>query len=883
MMNQFPPSRVLESLHSNDIASSNSQSHEFLSSDQCFQSWMEKLDSMDDVFDKVFANYQLQESPSFDKVVDVDGVGGNFNLETNLDTLGSTTIDFKKIFEELEAVKQDTSGGVSSLQSSQVYYPKTESVDINSSRLESDVAENVFTHSMDVEGSTTFSPRLTSYFQDFQEPFHELVYPKGDPDAVTLSKRDVDQLQPNTYINDTIIDFYILYLKNKIQEKERARFHFFNSCFFRKLADMDKNPHPACDGKSAFQRVCKWTRKVNLFEKDFVFMPVNFKHHWSLIVICNPGEAVNIIDKEPEKSLRLPCMLHMDSIKGHHNGLKDLVQSYLSEEWKDRKKDTYGEDLSSRFLNMPFLPVEIPQQENSFDCGLFLLHYLELFVAQVPFDFNPFTPTKLSNFLNVDWFPPADAYLKRTRIHKLIFELVENHGSHEGFSPDDGDNQHCSEYIDNSSIGGQCHLFNGEASTSHPGQRIEMFPSYNTSNMVLKQHFEPGAASGTSLRHCQSFDQRSLSSSNHLFNRIGGQSHLFNGEASTSHSGQGIEMFPSYNTSNMVLKQHFEPGAASRTSLRHCQSFDQQSLSSSNYLFDRIGGQRHLFNREASTSHSGQGIEMFPSYNTTNMVLKQHFEPGAASGTSLRHCQSFDQRSLSSSNHLFNRIGGQSHLFNEEASTSHPGQGIEMFPSYNTSNMVLKQHFEPGAASGTSLRHCQSFDQRSLSSSNHLFNRIGGQSHLFNEEALTSHPGQGIEMFPSYNTSNMVLKQHFEPGAASGTSLRHCQSFDQRSLSSSNHLFNRIGGQSHLFNEEASTSHSGQGIEMFPSYNTSNMVLKEHFELGATLGTSLRYCQSFDQRSLSSSNHLFNSSIYTMERPRKKRRLMPPWMEVMES
>lgn len=59
-----------------------------------------------------------------DKVVDVDGVGGNFNLETDLDTLGSTTIDFKKIFDELEAVKQDTSGGVSSLQSSQVYYPK---------------------------------------------------------------------------------------------------------------------------------------------------------------------------------------------------------------------------------------------------------------------------------------------------------------------------------------------------------------------------------------------------------------------------------------------------------------------------------------------------------------------------------------------------------------------------------------------------------------------------------------------------------------------------------------------------------------------------------------------------------------------------------------
>jgi hypothetical protein len=57
-----------------------------------------------------------------DEVIHVDGVGGNFNLETDLDTLGSCTIDFKKIFDELEAVKQDTNGGVSSLQSSQVSY-----------------------------------------------------------------------------------------------------------------------------------------------------------------------------------------------------------------------------------------------------------------------------------------------------------------------------------------------------------------------------------------------------------------------------------------------------------------------------------------------------------------------------------------------------------------------------------------------------------------------------------------------------------------------------------------------------------------------------------------------------------------------------------------
>ncbi|KAK2376154.1 putative ubiquitin-specific protease 2B [Trifolium repens] len=475
---------------------------------------LESLDSMD-AFDDSSSIFQLHEFL-------VDGAIDNFNMETYVDTLrntlGNSLGDYIENF-EFEAVKlsnstnsenrqqqnsveqpdtEDTSGGVSLLQSNQ-----TESVCIN---LEDDECVNYSTPSSsasDIAADTTFS--------DFQEPFDEFVYPKGDPDAVCLSKRDVDLLQPDTYINDTIIDFYILYLKNKIQEQEKARFHFFNSFFFRKLAGMDKNAPYACDGKSAFQSVRKWTRKVNLFEKDYIFIPVNFNHHWSLIVICHPGEVVNINDTEPEKSLRLPCILHMDSIKGYHSGLKDLVQSYLCVEWKERKKDTCGEDLSSRFLNMRFLAAEVPQQENTYDCGLFLLHNLELFLAEAPLNFNPL---RITNFLNLNWFPPAEAYLKRTFIRRLIFELVENHGSLEGFSPDNSDDYLCSEYNHNR-IGGQCHLINGEPSTSHSGRGIELDPPLNTSSMVLQEHFEPGATLGTSLRHCQYFDQLS---SNHCSN-----------------------------------------------------------------------------------------------------------------------------------------------------------------------------------------------------------------------------------------------------------------------------------------------------------------------------------------------------------------------------
>nr|KAJ0187446.1 hypothetical protein LSAT_V11C900488950 [Lactuca sativa] len=257
---------------------------------------------------------------------------------------------------------------------------------------------------------------FTKYFPNFDQPFEEVVYPKGDVDAVFISKRDLDLLLPVTFVNDTIIDFY-----NKIKPEERQRFHFFNSFFFRKLDDPEKEPLDALEGKTAFQRVRKWTRKVNLFEKDFVFIPVNY----NLIVMCHLGEVAKYKDEEDVTELiKVPCVLHMDPIRGSHTGLKVLMQSYLKEEWKGRQQEA-SEDISSRFDNLHFISLELPQQPNSFDCGLFLLHYVELFLEQAPINFNPFKITKSVHFLNTDWFPPADASLKRVVIHSLVYDLLQ--------------------------------------------------------------------------------------------------------------------------------------------------------------------------------------------------------------------------------------------------------------------------------------------------------------------------------------------------------------------------------------------------------------------------------------------------------------------------
>jgi Ulp1 family protease len=40
--------------------------------------------------------------------------------------------------------------------------------------------------------------------------------------------------------------------------------------------------------------VRKWTTRVDLFDKDFIIVPVNQSLHWTLAIVCHPGEAARL-------------------------------------------------------------------------------------------------------------------------------------------------------------------------------------------------------------------------------------------------------------------------------------------------------------------------------------------------------------------------------------------------------------------------------------------------------------------------------------------------------------------------------------------------------------------------------------------------------------
>ncbi|VEL22406.1 unnamed protein product [Protopolystoma xenopodis] len=151
-------------------------------------------------------------------------------------------------------------------------------------------------------------------------PFH----PEGAPDSISLTSEDLACLAPNIFLNDTIINFYLRYLYyEQLTALQRRSTYLFNSFFYNRLvsikgAFLESSPgvlsndtlngsincssaqmtlhHPVHintqEAKLAHHaNVAKWTRRVDLFSKDHIIIPINENSHWFLGLVCYPWMA----------------------------------------------------------------------------------------------------------------------------------------------------------------------------------------------------------------------------------------------------------------------------------------------------------------------------------------------------------------------------------------------------------------------------------------------------------------------------------------------------------------------------------------------------------------------------------------------------------------
>ncbi|KAG7206518.1 hypothetical protein KM043_003863 [Ampulex compressa] len=121
------------------------------------------------------------------------------------------------------------------------------------------------------------------------------VYPpppaKG---GIAINTEDYLCLGEDQFLNDVIIDFYLKYLTLEVlTESDQHRTHVFSSYFYKRLT----SPHaqatectvPLSPAAKRHARVQKWTKNVNIFEKDFIVIPINEHAHWFLAIVCFPG------------------------------------------------------------------------------------------------------------------------------------------------------------------------------------------------------------------------------------------------------------------------------------------------------------------------------------------------------------------------------------------------------------------------------------------------------------------------------------------------------------------------------------------------------------------------------------------------------------------
>lgn len=246
----------------------------------------------------------------------------------------------------------------------------------------------------------------------------KLYYPSREHlCSVEISSDDIRCFQPESLLSSPIMNFYIMYLQGPMSSiiRSRGEYHIFNTYFFSKLEAIATKK----DKITYFLKLRRWWKGVDIFRTAYILMPVHAETHWSLIIICMPTKEDQIG----------PIILHLDSLKFHSSRwIFNVVSRFLKEEWNYLNENISSKECPLRETVWKNLPrkvekkiVEVPQQQNDYDCGLFVLYYMQRFIQEAPERFRK----KDYSMFGKRWFRPEEPSQLRDQIRHLIHSCRE--------------------------------------------------------------------------------------------------------------------------------------------------------------------------------------------------------------------------------------------------------------------------------------------------------------------------------------------------------------------------------------------------------------------------------------------------------------------------
>ncbi|KAH0877126.1 LOW QUALITY PROTEIN: hypothetical protein HID58_064520 [Brassica napus] len=274
----------------------------------------------------------------------------------------------------------------------------------------------------------------------------DICYPsRDDPDLVQVSLDDLKCLSPRECLTSPVPQHQVF-----AANQTAADCHFFNTFFYKKLIEAVsyKNLMIASllnlvihiyfflatyavsayclfngnDKEASFVRLRRWWKGFDLFRKSYIFIPI----HEDLFsyMFQSPLELGDHLhpSKEDESGLTI---FHLDSLGLHPTrSIFNNVKRFLIEEWSYLNQDASLPDLPISEKIWRDLPdrineAEVPQQKNDFDCGLFVLLFIQRFIEDAP------KRLKLQDLgmIHKKWFEPKEASALRIKIWNKLIEL----------------------------------------------------------------------------------------------------------------------------------------------------------------------------------------------------------------------------------------------------------------------------------------------------------------------------------------------------------------------------------------------------------------------------------------------------------------------------
>ncbi|XP_035270880.1 uncharacterized protein LOC118225905 [Anguilla anguilla] len=166
----------------------------------------------------------------------------------------------------------------------------------------------------------------------------------------TLTLEDLSTLDDQNWVNDQVINMY----GELIVEAANQKVHFFNSFFHRQLV------------AKGYEGVKRWTKKVDLFTKSLLLIPIHLEIHWSLITVDVTNQNIHFYDSQG--------IMFKYAVEN--------ILKYILAEAKDKKHTAYQKGWKM------IVNKSIPQQKNDSDCGVFVLEYCKCLALKQPLQFT---------------------------------------------------------------------------------------------------------------------------------------------------------------------------------------------------------------------------------------------------------------------------------------------------------------------------------------------------------------------------------------------------------------------------------------------------------------------------------------------------------------